>query len=565
MSKRRKILTELEIAEMMQNISDIDSETDSDSDSDSDTIIYSDHKESSESCDDEDITDICMPSTSKASTSPWSSTVENLTQLPFKAVPGLKVDDSVAEEIDFFRHYFDDTVMKLITEQTNLYQRSIYPEDASGARSSNYLPVTEEEMFVFFALTILIGIIKKPKIKMYFSTNPMLATPFFNSVMSRDRYVAILRCLHFASSDAKKIGKLQPVLDKIIENFKSAYTPERNISIDESLLLWKGRLGFRQYVPAKRSRYGIKLYKLCESKSGYIYNFIIYTGKDTVLKETLGLYGERVVKSLLEELSGQGYHLYIDRFFMSPSLADELFGLQTNTCGTVMRRRKGMPENFPPPKMKIGEMLVLQKKNMNLTAFKDRREVLVISTMHDAKLLDTGKKDRATSNPIMKPECIVEYNKNMGGIDLSDAVIIQYPSFRKTVKWYKKLFFNIMDMAVFNANILFNKKSKNNLPLLNYRLNLVNQIISQYSSKIPKVNVIPKSAESLNPLRLTERHFPKLCSKETGEKVRRRCFVCSHSRKNPPKRQMSYYECKDCNVGLCVDPCFQIFHTKKEF
>nr|XP_042903779.1 piggyBac transposable element-derived protein 4-like [Parasteatoda tepidariorum] len=359
MSKRRKILTELEIEEIMQNISDNDSEIDSDS-SDSDTIIYSDHKESSESNDDENISDICMPSTSKSSsTSAWSSTVQNLTLLPFKAVPGLKLDNSLEEEIDFFRHYFDDNnyemkiihnemyIMKIITEQTNLYQRSIYPEGASGARSSNYLPVTEEEMFVFFTLTIL---------------------------------------------------------------------------------------------------------------KGYIYNFIIYTGKDTMLKENLGLYGERVVKSLLEELASQGYHLYIDRFFMSPSLADELFGLQTNTCGTVMGRRKGMPENFPPPKMKIGEMLVLQKKNMNLTAFKDRREVLVISTMHDAKLLDTGKKDHATSNPIMKPECIIEYNKNMGGVDLSDAVIIQYPSFRKTVKWYKKLFVNIMDMAVFNANILFNKK-----------------------------------------------------------------------------------------------------------
>ncbi|GFW12115.1 hypothetical protein TNCV_4531801 [Trichonephila clavipes] len=90
-------------------------------------------------------------------------------------------------------------------------------------------------------------------------------------------------------------------------------------------------------------------------------------GKDTVLKGTLGLYGEGVVKSLLDELSGQGYHLYIDRFFMSPSLADELFGLQTNTCGTVL------------------------------------------STMHDAKLLDTGKKDRKTSNPLMKPEYVVEY------------------------------------------------------------------------------------------------------------------------------------------------------------
>ncbi|GFS71846.1 hypothetical protein TNCV_3715171 [Trichonephila clavipes] len=72
MSKRRKFLTELEIEELMQNISDIDSETDSDS-SDSDTIIYSDcsvHKESSESNEDEDISDISMPSTSKANTSP---------------------------------------------------------------------------------------------------------------------------------------------------------------------------------------------------------------------------------------------------------------------------------------------------------------------------------------------------------------------------------------------------------------------------------------------------------------------------------------------------------------
>ncbi|GFT37273.1 piggyBac transposable element-derived protein 4 [Nephila pilipes] len=541
---------------MMQNISDTDSETDSDSSD------YSVDKELYLFNDDEDFSDACMPSTSRFFTSSWSSTIGNLVQLPFKALSGLKIDDSVEKEIDFFRRFFDDATMELIVEETNLYQMIRYSVDVTGPTSTNYLPVSVDEMFAFLALTILMGIIKKPRIKMYFSTNPLIATPFFNSVMSRDRYIEILRCLHFSNDDAKKIGKLQPVLSKIIANFKSAYTPERNISIDESLLLQKDRLGFRQHVPTKRSRYGIKLYKLCESISGYIYNFIVYTGKETELKETSGLLRERVVKSLLEDLSGQGYHLYIDDLFVSPSLVEELFRLGTNTCGTVMKRREGMPANFPPPNMKLGEMLVLQKMNLNLIAFKDRRELLIISTMHDSNKCDTGKKERLTGNPIMKPKCVVDYNKNMRGVDLSNAVITHYPSFMKTVKWYKKLFFNIMDMAIFNANILFNKKHQSNLPLLNYRLNLVNQIISRFSSN---VNVIPKPTGVLSPFRLTERHFPSFCSDESAKKVRRRCFVCSHSRKNPPKRQMSYYECKDCNVGLCVDPCFEIYHSKNEF
>jgi len=44
----------------------------------------------------------------------------------------------------------------------------------------------------------------------------------------------------------------------------------RDISVDESLMLWKGQLGFRQYIPIKRARFGIKSYELCESGSGYI-------------------------------------------------------------------------------------------------------------------------------------------------------------------------------------------------------------------------------------------------------------------------------------------------------
>jgi len=54
---------------------------------------------------------------------------------------------------------------------------------------------------------------------------------------------------------------------------------EQAVSI-ESLLLWKGRLLFKQYPPPKQSRFGIKLYKLCESSTGYVYTFYVYVGKD---------------------------------------------------------------------------------------------------------------------------------------------------------------------------------------------------------------------------------------------------------------------------------------------
>ena len=60
--------------------------------------------------------------------------------------------------------------------------------------------------------------------------------------------------------------------------FKSVYTPDKHIAIDEELLLWKERLGFKQYIPNKRARFGIKMFSVCEV-SGYLWNSFVYVGK----------------------------------------------------------------------------------------------------------------------------------------------------------------------------------------------------------------------------------------------------------------------------------------------
>ena len=99
-----------------------------------------------------------------------------------------------------------------------------------------------------------------------------------------------------------------------MDNFKNVYTPDKHIAIDEELLLWKGRLGFKQYIPNKRARFRIKMFSVCEV-SGYLWNSFVYVGKNA--NETLeeqALVKElrkssAVVPKLMSDLYGNGYHL----------------------------------------------------------------------------------------------------------------------------------------------------------------------------------------------------------------------------------------------------------------
>ena len=100
------------------------------------------------------------------------------------------------------------------------------------------------------------------------------------------------------------------------------YTPERDISIDELLLLWKGCLSWKQYIPNKQSRFGLKSFVLCEAKTVYVWKSVLYTGKELTdhLDETYNGYhyqATKVVLRLVNNLLGKGYHLFIDNYYTS--------------------------------------------------------------------------------------------------------------------------------------------------------------------------------------------------------------------------------------------------------
>ena len=60
------------------------------------------------------------------------------------------------------------------------------------------------------------------------------------------------------------------------------YSPERNLAVDETLIKFKGRVHFRQFIPIKPGRFGIKCFTLAESSSGYGLVSKVYTGKENV-------------------------------------------------------------------------------------------------------------------------------------------------------------------------------------------------------------------------------------------------------------------------------------------
>jgi len=126
------------------------------------------------------------------------------------------------------------------------------------------------------------GHVRKGNIQDYWSTDPLLATSIFRKIITRNQYLQILRYLHFTNNEEIEnhhLKKVKPVIDDLRKKFSNSILPEKNLCIDKSLVLWKGRLKFKQYLLLKRNCFGIKLFELVDCKTGFLIDFIVYTYK----------------------------------------------------------------------------------------------------------------------------------------------------------------------------------------------------------------------------------------------------------------------------------------------
>lgn len=242
------------------------------------------------------------------------------------------------EPIHYFDLFFNDQLLDHIVRETNIYQQQ-NPEPIR-MNMKPWVDLTKDELKKFLGLTMLMGHVQKVRLDDYWSTNPLLVTPIFPQTMTRNRYEQILRFLHLNDNEQflnHPLKKIKFVIDDLNEKFSKFLIPGKNLCIDESLLLWKGRLRFKQFLPLKRDRFGIKLFQIVDCATGFILGFIIYTGADTEYKRfDLGITGD-VVAHFLEPYFRKGHVVYVDNWYSSPKLAEFLHEKDTGICGTIKK------------------------------------------------------------------------------------------------------------------------------------------------------------------------------------------------------------------------------------
>nr|XP_047124329.1 piggyBac transposable element-derived protein 3-like [Hydra vulgaris] len=229
----------------------------------------------------------------------WTKKTKNQIETPFSSFKG-PVKDHFADcqnPIDYFFSYFDNEIKQNIIHQTNLYI-------TQNMKATNYC-ICESDLTV----------------------------PCASSALPRNRFAQILSNIHVNDNAAEpndnkdKLYKLRPLINQLNSNFVKLYNVSQCISIDESMILFKGRSSLKQYNPMKPIKKGVKLWAIADM-DGYMYHCEVYQGKnkihsDDLMPKHFGL-GASVVYQLTKTLHAKHHQVYFDNIFTTVLLMEYL-------------------------------------------------------------------------------------------------------------------------------------------------------------------------------------------------------------------------------------------------
>jgi len=122
---------------------------------------------------------------------------------------------------------------------------------------------------------------------------------------------------------------------------------------------------------------------------------------------------EKIVWYLMMPLLDKGHRLYVDNCYTSVRLFHTLFLHKTPACGTIRSNRKDYPKQLVQKKLTPGESSAMRSQELLAVKFTDKKDVYMLSTIHDAACTTVSVRRRNVQT-MDKPNCILQYNANMG-------------------------------------------------------------------------------------------------------------------------------------------------------
>ncbi|XP_028820478.1 piggyBac transposable element-derived protein 4-like [Denticeps clupeoides] len=351
----------------------------------------------------------------------------------------------VYELSDSFDLFITEEIFAIITNCTNLYGRRKDPQwqDLDGTTIRAYI-----------GLLLLAGVYRSRGEAIRSLWDAEMGRHIFRATMPSKQFQLISSMLRFDDprsrsqrGDGDKLAAIRELWDEWTEQLPRVFNPGKHVCVDEQLLAFRGRCHFRQYMPKKPSKYGMKIWATCDVQTSYAWKLLVYTGRvanSPVEKQQ----GQRVVLEMTEGLTG--VTVTCDNFFTSYDLGTELLQRQNTLVGTIRKNRA----ELPPELLKVQTRAPLSSlfaftENHTLVSYVPKRgkNVLLLSTKHRGPEISNHVKK--------KPQIILDYNRCKGGVDTMDAMIATYSCRRKSKRWPLTLFFNILDVSAVNAFIVW--------------------------------------------------------------------------------------------------------------
>ncbi len=454
-----------------------------------------------------------------------------------------------------FDSFWDDDVIAHTVNMSNLY--------AAQKGIANF-SVTQDEVRGVLAILLISGYVSLPSRRMFWEQTNDVANAAVSSIMSLSRFEEILRYLHFADNlnlpPDDKMAKVRPLFDMMNERYLKLWPVEQDVNVDESMIPYFGRHSAKQFIRGKPIRFGFKVWCL-NTRLGYLVQCDPYQGKGSYLNPQFGL-GGSVVRFLLSKLPKLNYCLYIDNYFTSLRLLDQLRRDQIAAVGTVRANRV---EKCP-----LKEINLMKKAERGTIDFRtdvttgttvvrwqDNSVVTIASNTFGIEPMARVKRWSAAKKSevfVEQPHLIAKYNHGMGGTDRMDQNIQCYRIGLRCKKWWWQLFAYHVDVAVQNAWLLYRQTPAcdlQSMSLLEFRRSIVQTYVMKYKGRenigrpIGRCHALDKRVPA-------EARFDGMKHYYAPIPTQRRCSHCGMKSKSI---------CTKCDVAV-HDRCFVDFHTK---
>ncbi|XP_029341493.1 piggyBac transposable element-derived protein 4-like [Acyrthosiphon pisum] len=370
--------------------------------------------------------------------------------------------------------------------------------------------------------------------------------------MNVQRFRFLVRNLRFDDftnrSERSEIDKLAPIrelFEVLVQNFQNNFIPTEYLTLDEQLIAFRGRCSFRQYIPNKPARYGIKIFALVDVKNAYTFNLEVYAGQQPNGPYKMNNSAESVVKRMVQPVEGTKRNITMDNWFTSlPVVKYLLTEKQLTVVGTLRKNKTCIPKEFSISKNReINSSLFGFQKDCIITSYvpKKNKVVILLSTLHNDASIDQDTGDQ------QKPEMITFYNQTKYGVDRLDQMCSLYDVSRNSRRWPLTIFFNLINISCINALNVYkfnniNNKSKRSDFLEVLALQLMKPNIERRikNSKLPK-HIRSRGMKILGLVEDT--HILSERPKGIG-----RCYLCGRARNKSTRKS-----CERCYKWVCPD------------